>query len=892
MLKTLERKEFIIPPVVDSRFIIVYGKGVDDTFITPRLMEQNLEHILWEALREQAFDRIAFYSPHRTIYYLDEQSEILSRPAPPQPSVTESQEQPRMTYLTDGPLGNLALLNPSDHRTNDYKTGMGDIHAIRLLDAMMREDGYAKTAVVIMQAETILRRFDDPRILAGLIGEWSRLPAINANICIFVFSVESYATLCEVTSTLPIPELRHFIIQNKNTAHKAYAMVELGGPDPTEMRRLVAYMHKKVNNLQVNREELPRLCRWLAAEDLQASQWIRRLRRISLLDTQTIIRKGWLSGHSQSGISPWDKLDALTGLHGIKQRLRQMIAYVELQSKNKDQHTEEQSLSLHMVFIGNPGTGKTTVARLIGEIYHELGILRRGHLVEVHTADLIADHVGGTATKTSQIIHQALDGILFIDEAYMLAERERGGFGQEAMDTLMPFLEDERSRLVVIIAGYPGKMESLLSANPGLRRRFPLDNRIEFPDFSEQELWEILENMLRERRLSYSPEIGSQLQSIIHGMVSARDHEFGNAGEMRNLTEAVTRRYAERIGQKRKMADQDVRDGLILEDIPEGYRSYLPPPLSDIHQLFTELNSLVGLESVKQVFQRQVKMLQLGKLRGDDQSLRLQHLVFCGNPGTGKTTIARLLGRFYNSLGLLRKGHCVEVSRADLVAGYVGQTAMKTMDVIREALDGVLFIDEAYALSHGISHDFGQEAIDTLVKAMEDYRGRLVIIAAGYANEMDGFLNSNPGLRSRFSPPIYFPDFTNEELYTVLSNHAEKEKYIFTEEVKPAFEQRMDAMRDNEGSSFGNCRAVLDTFEQMKGSLAERVIQASDGKAHGDAVSSEMLNTMTGGDVPLYTIAVDITRDYPYPFSSPPKQYTPKIRPANSSSQNSEFPGL
>jgi stage V sporulation protein K len=207
-------------------------------------------------------------------------------------------------------------------------------------------------------------------------------------------------------------------------------------------------------------------------------------------------------------------------------------------------------------------------------------------------------------------------------------------------------------------------------------------------------------------------------------------------------------------------------------------------------------------------------------------ALPIQNLVFCGNPGTGKTTVARLIGKIYVSLGLLKKGHCVEVSRSDLVAPYVGQTAIKTMEKIKSALDGILFIDEAYALAHGDSQDFGQEAIDTLVKAMDDYKGRLVVIVAGYPAEMSNFLHHNPGLTSRFSQPIIFPDYSLDELIEIIQRLAKKDDYQLNPEVLVEVRHWLELTRLKDSVHFGNARTAIDLMEQMKGRLAERVIQS------------------------------------------------------------------
>jgi hypothetical protein len=265
-------------------------------------------------------------------------------------------------------------------------------------------------------------------------------------------------------------------------------------------------------------------------------------------------------------------------------------------------------------------------------------------------------------------------------------------------------------------------------------------------------------------------------------------------------------------------------------DEPQRQVAAAPEPLAEV---LAELDALTGLDPVKAEVQLVADLLTVQRLR-EERGLRTvptsRHLVFTGNPGTGKTTVARLVGRVYASLGAVAKGHVVETDRAGLVAGYVGQTATKVTEVVTSALDGVLLIDEAYALtraSGGASGgDFGQEAVDTLVKLMEDHRDRLVVIVAGYPDEMAGFIASNPGLSSRFPRTIHFPDYTTSELLAIASHQAERAGYHFTADGLAALERHLQATP--RGKGFGNGRAVRNLFEATLATHAQRVVRAVD----------------------------------------------------------------
>ena len=836
-----ERENQLFPADQDSRFMILYGKGIDDTYISRQYDEKQLEEVLLSILKQRGYQRVIFYSPHKSVYYMDEESHLLLQPKSLQQKTNTIDSS---DLMMSGPLGNINLIQPHNQQ-DDQSQVVGDIHAIRNLDAYIREPDI-HTAIIFVQAESALRYFDDHRTLAGIIGNWTRLPASNENICLWLFSTDSYPGLCEIASTLPVPELKHFILRQKNESSHVFNLIRVSGPGPNELENLIQMLTHR-QRLVVKSSDLQRLVDWMSVEDVQIGQWMRRLHGLKYLDLQTGIEKGWFSGRVNMDQSPVNRLNSLIGLEKIKQRVLELtsLAAYELQYRIGTNSPIDFPV-LHMVFKGNPGTGKTSVARLFGEIYHEIGVLRRGHLIEARAADLIADHVGGTALKTNSIIEQALDGVLFIDEAYALTEGDRGGFGQEAVDTLISSLENFRNRMAVIVAGYPRQMEKFLSSNPGLRRRFPQGNIIDFPDYSAEELDLILQNMFLQKNVSISNQMKEKLSEIIVQMSNQKDENFGNAGEMRNLSEAVYRIYANRIMSQNQEGSR--KKLIITKDIPLEYQVYLPPSEPIPYGLFHELDELVGLDEVKGYLHRLIDRISLDILRGkkglstQDENI-LQHLVFCGNPGTGKTTIAKLVGKMYQRLGLLRKGQCIEVSRADLVAGYVGQTAIKTMDRIREALDGVLFIDEAYSLIGNSKNDFGSEALSTLVKAMEDYRKRLVVIVAGYPHEMEEFLSSNPGLRSRFNPPILFPDFQIDDLLEIIRRLAIRENYIIDETVLLKLMYQLDHLKASASAGFGNARQAIDVYQGMKTNMAGRVLGLAD-------PDLDQLSTFIPDDVP------------------------------------------
>ena len=267
-------------------------------------------------------------------------------------------------------------------------------------------------------------------------------------------------------------------------------------------------------------------------------------------------------------------------------------------------------------------------------------------------------------------------------------------------------------------------------------------------------------------------------------------------------------------------------------------------PPEKIEELQAELDSYIGLESIKKEVKDLINLVRVHQMRKEnglpvtDLSL---HMVFSGNPGTGKTTVARIMARIYHSLGILSKGQLVVVDRSGLVAGYVGQTAIKTAKVIEKAMGGVLFIDEAYALNGGAENDFGQEAIDTILKAMEDHRDDLVVIVAGYDGLMDDFVHSNPGLESRFNRFLHFEDYSTDEMLEIFRMQCKKGCYTLDEQAEE--QVRVFIQEENDGGiSFGNARGVRNLFEKI-------LVQQANRLAGMESVTREDLTRITAEDV-------------------------------------------
>ena len=517
-------------------------------------------------------------------------------------------------------------------------------------------------------------------------------------------------------------------------------------------------------------------------------------------------------------------LDRYIGMDEVKSAVREMAYSVQNAMHRAERGLgEQEKMSMHIILTGNPGTGKTTIARKLGEILASVGYLDSGHVVEVDRAKMVSPYQGETPKVVDRLCDKAMGGILFVDEAYTLAPLsaagDRDNQGAQALEKLMKRMEDDRGKFIVIAAGYRMEMENLFRVNPGFRSRF--NYFLDIKDYTPDQLFQIMQVFAKDKKYIFSKEGEELAKKMITELYNSRDKDFANGRTMRSLFDQICKKQAQRLqgASIANMTNEELMT-ITVDDIP-----YEAPKSVDISDCLAKLDGLVGLTGVKKEVANLASFLNLQIKRGETNTFQGKHYVFTGNPGTGKTTVARIMADVFRTLGIVAKGQLVEADRSKLVAGFSGQTAIKTNQLVDQAMGGVLFIDEAYTLKSGDGDTFGSEAIDTLLKRLEDDRGKFICIVAGYTDQMHDFIDSNPGLKSRFTQTIHFDDYTPDELTEIFLNLAKGKSFTVDDETQAAIHRQFEQLYLRRDKNFGNAREARRVFNEAVERQSQRLVK-------------------------------------------------------------------
>jgi AAA+ superfamily predicted ATPase len=492
---------------------------------------------------------------------------------------------------------------------------------------------------------------------------------------------------------------------------------------------------------------------------------------------------------------------------------------------------------MNLVLTGNPGVGKTTFARLLFRLLRAHGVLKKDTFIEMNALELKGKYCGHTAPKVTEAVRSARGGALFLDEAYALCAEggRKDTFSNEALHTLLTEIENNRTEVLVILAGYKDKMGHLLAQDPGLARRFPL--RLDLPDYTGPELAQIAGKVALER-FSFRLEDGlvSRLERHIEEehRNEIRNHNASLAvGLVEQAVEKMTCRLIEG-----GLTGQDASSTLLAADF--GIRE-----ISAEHELANrekakiqqELDNIIGMEAPKEHLRQLQKRIEFVRMGGSPKILdACMNLVLTGNPGTGKTTFARLLFRFLRVHGVLKKDVFIERNALELKGEYCGQTAPKIKEIFEMAIGGCLFLDEAYSLANG--DKFSSEAIRMLLTEVENHRAEVLVVLAGYEDKMADFFKADPGLARRFPHALKLPDYTAADIARITRSVAENRLEVpFEDGVEEALGawlaqnmRKLDASKHNGGLATNLAEAAL-------GRLADRataglVDEATDPQGH------------------------------------------------------------
>lgn len=544
---------------------------------------------------------------------------------------------------------------------------------------------------------------------------------------------------------------------------------------------------------------------------------------------------------SNSNISVSDmlqELNSLVGLKHLKQSLTDFITYLNFikERKTRGIDTDEQ-LYTHCIFLGNPGTGKTTVARLLGKYFKAIGLLEYGHVVEVDRSGLVGEYIGQTAQKTEKAINQALGGILFIDEAYSLKQNNIGqDFGQEAIDILLKRMEDHKNELVVIAAGYPDLMKSFIESNPGLKSRFT--HIFSFDDYSSEELVNIMKIFASKERYKLTDEAEQILKNKLESISSEKDESFGNARFIRNIFTnskiQLSKRFQQLLDDEKDFSSLNI---ISAKDIIEAFYDHAKNNggssinIDKMEKYLTEFSNLAGLDEVKMTFNKLLAGIKLEKLKKDrliSSNSRNLNSIFISSPGSGTTRVARLMGKIYKELSLLRNGHLIEIYSNTFSELNKSDSFIKLEKIFDEATGGVILVNQA-VITLNANHDFSDSLLQEFLKKLYLSKDKLITILSGTREEIADLFDAVPLLQNQFPNFFVFDEYSPRQLLDIALNICQKKNYQLDE---GAWQELLELLilrrKNNNKQNSSNARTVKEIINKAIEKQEERILSLTE----------------------------------------------------------------
>lgn len=840
-----------------------------DSFVSDTGAKTGIEHLLTKELKESGFDAVVFFDAVNRPHCYDQDSYYVLRYATvPQHRAEPAAAPAGHTISAAGPMGRRRSQPAKEERpamqtdmeSNRWNMGRMTLPAAWDQINHMLSDGKARVAVVFSNMHSL--QFSFPEASLQILQQLPSNP--KHSIAVYMFRDSMYENMaadgCPQWNTFYKSILQPCMHAASGSCGDHVILI--GAPNAAEIRNLLLYMRRE-KLVYVRPFEIKSIAERFAAacaeDKCRLEMLYLRIRRYfeehpeEMLSMENADR---VFGRPNRKTAE-ERIQDMIGLEQIKKDIGSWSAMMAKRNAGKTRMSQQNSSRiarppqavvtghvLNQALIGNPGTGKSVVAKLHGQICYELGLLPKGHTIEVNGGTLVSDHVGGTARNVHEQIMLAMGGVLFIDEAYALMTSD---FGEEAIDQLTADTSKYAGQLAVVIAGYPKQMDALLygtDTNVGFARRFPTVYRLE--DYTPEQLQRIFMQMMEKDmdHISVSDELKPKLENFFENFYAGRGKSWGNAGEAENLLADMKRQCARR----QPNAGQFV---LTSDDIPERLKGCLLPRLHSIKEALRQIDTMIGLKNVK-TFLRQRYL----DIMWDAIDRTPGNYIFSGPPGAGKTHVARMLAGILHLLGILRRNVVVECRPDELMRS--ADPMKQLSEAVEDARGGLLFLDEAHQLC---GSDIGIALIHAIVPIVEhpEIHEDTAVVLAGYHAEMKEFLQVDGGLPRRFPMRnrIRFCDYSATELTQILQEFCTQRGENASADYLARSRAALERYLENRPMNFGNGGFIRDTWlpesiaartERLNRMYGEKdgTIQRSD----VEAISDEEKHTLTAEDLP------------------------------------------
>jgi len=535
--------------------------------------------------------------------------------------------------------------------------------------------------------------------------------------------------------------------------------------------------------------------------------------------------------------SLYEEFNNYVGLKNLKQSLKDFITYLNFINERKKSGVEtEESISANCIFLGNPGTGKTSIARLLGKFFKAIGLLENGHVIEVDRADLIGEYIGETAQKTDKVINQALGGILFIDEAYSLKKENCGqDFGQEAIDIILKRMEDYKGKFFVIAAGYPALMQNFLESNPGLKSRFT--HYFSFDDYTAEELTSIYKLFSAKDKYIVEKEAEQFISERLETICTNANDSFGNARYVRNLFNEtkveLSKRY-QSLEENEKdfsalntLRKEDVQSAFI---ILENRNNHTKVREDKVDKYISEVNNLVGLDDVKILFNKIFASIKVDKLK-KERSITSTHKnfnsFFISEHGSGASTIARLYAKSLKESDRLTRGQIVEIDGSTFYGLDKLDAYLMIDELFKKLLGNVILVNDVTATLQ-CNNDFSDSLLQYFLKKLYLISDDVVAILSGTKEEMEALINNFPVLGNQFPNIFYFEPYSTRQLLEIALNISQKNNYQLDEGAWQQMLELIVELKKETRKNFYNARTIKELINKAISYQEDRILTIKD----------------------------------------------------------------